>query len=368
LKTIWSKISTGSPLSKDDLISLLALNTIEEGAQLFAEAYQTKVDELGKKVFFRGIIELSNICEKDCYYCGIRSSNLQVKRYLMEAAEIVKTAVWVYENGYGSLVLQGGEISNPKFINMITHVLQDIRLKTNDKLRVTLSLGEQTEETYSRWLEAGAHRYLLRIETTNPHLYKRLHPGNHDLEKRRSCLGLLRKTGYQVGTGVMIGLPGQTIMDLADDILFLKTEDIDMIGMGPFLPHEGTPMAEYFPDFHFNPAKQLFLGLKMIAVTRLVLRDVNIAATTALQALDPQGREKGIKAGANVVMPNATDVSYRESYQLYDNKPCLDENSGLCRGCLSKRIESVGETVAFNSWGDSLHFTRRMAEVNQRSQ
>ncbi|MBN2414875.1 [FeFe] hydrogenase H-cluster radical SAM maturase HydE [bacterium] len=356
------KIDSGETLSRDDMAALLSLTDEADRRVLYEKAYAVKIRETGPGVYFRGIIELGNICEKDCYYCGIRGSNGEVKRYLMEADEIVKTALWVHENRYGSLVLQAGELSGPAFITMIEQVLGRIREKTGGGLRVTLSLGEQTEETYRRWREAGAHRYLLRIETTNPDLYRRLHPEDHDFEARKACLGLLRRTGYQVGTGVMIGLPGQTAEDLADDILFYQKEDIDMIGMGPYLPHEATPMAEHFPDYVYDPDRQLRLGLNMIAVTRLVLKDVNIAATTALQALHPKGREMGVQAGANVVMPNATDTSYRESYQLYDNKPCLDENSGLCRGCLTRRIESVGEEVAFDEWGDSPHWVKRVSD------
>ena len=362
LAPIWQKIDQGADLNKDEIVTLLSLNDENDRNVLYEKAYKMKVNQVGDKVYFRGLIELSNVCEKNCYYCGIRKNNDQVKRYVMTDDEIIDSANWIFENNYGSLVLQSGEVATPHFIDFIERILKKVKADTQNQLRVTLSLGEQTEETYRRWLEAGAHRYLLRIETTNRELYGRLHPDDHDLDRRLRCLKTLRNVGYQVGTGVMIGLPGQTEADLADDVLFYKDQDIDMIGMGPYLPHGDTPMRALFPDFKLEEDRQLALGLNMIAVTRLVLKDVNIAATTALQTLHPEGRELGIQAGANVVMPNATDTSYRTAYQLYDNKPCLDENSSQCRGCLSNRIQNIGESVALNEWGDSLHFRKRMGE------
>jgi len=222
---------------------------------------------------------------------------------------------------------------------------------------VTLSLGEQTEDVYRRWRDAGATRYLLRIETSNPALYAALHPATCSFERRVECLRALRRCGYQVGTGVMAGLPGQTLEDLARDIVFFRDIDADMIGMGPYIPHPDTPLAAAAADWSVE--RSLRLGLNMIAATRLALRDVNIAAATALQALDPLGREKGLLAGANVVMPNVTDVKYRAQYKLYADKPCLDENAALCRGCLQRRIEAIGETVLWGVPGDSAHFFTR---------
>jgi biotin synthase len=214
---------------------------------------------------------------------------------------------------------------------------------TGGELGITLSLGEQTEDVYRAWFDAGAHRYLLRVETTNRELYRALHPVTHDFDARIECLQRLRRVGYQVGTGVMIGLPGQTTEDLANDIAFFRDHDIDMIGMGPYVLHSDTPLADVLDSI--DPETQLELGLKMIAVTRLVLRDVNIAATTALQALNPVGREMGLQAGANIIMPNLTDTQYRESYQLYEGKPCMDEDSSMCRGCLQRRVAGIGETI-----------------------
>ena len=362
LRSILQKVDDNVELNKNELKYLLELSDDSDIIKLFQAAYNIKLKEVGKKVYFRGIIEFSNICEKDCFYCGIRKSNANVERFVMSEDEIIKEAKWVYENEYASLVLQSGERSNAKFIDFIERILVKINQVTDSNLRITLSLGEQTAETYQRWLNAGAHRYLLRIETTNKKLYEDLHPDDHDFAQRKQCLALLRKLGYQVGTGVMIGLPGQTTEDLANDVVFFKNNDIDMIGMGPYLPHNDTPMGQKISDFDSYKDQQFKLGLKMIAVTRIHLRDVNIAATTALQALESKGRELGVQAGANVIMPNVTDTKFRTSYQLYDNKPCINENSTLCRGCLEKRIDSIGEVIGLNEWGDSPHFTKKRVD------
>jgi biotin synthase len=212
-------------------------------------------------------------------------------------------------------------------------------------------------------MDAGAHRYLLRIETTNPALYRKLHPKGHDLDKRLDCLKLLKKIGYQVGTGVMMALPGQTSEDLVNDILFMKEIDIDMVGMGPYIPHQNTPMGKEMGAYSDEQKIAAFTeGLKMVAVVRMILKDVNIAAATALQALEPTGRETALKCGANIIMPNLTETKFRPNYTLYDNKPCLDENSTMCRGCLGRRIEGIGETIGFNEWGDSSHYAKRIAD------
>ena len=343
-------------LTRRELVELLAWPDADE---LFAAAYAVKCREIGKFVSFRGLVEFGNACEKDCFYCGIRKSNGKVRRYRMDADEIVREAEWALEAGYGSLVLQSGELSGEANTAFVEDVLRRIHALGGDGFGVTISLGEQSEDTYRRWREAGAHRYLLRIETANPRLYARLHPADHSWERRRDCLKALRRCGYQVGTGVMAGLPGQTSGDLAADIEFFASEDVDMIGMGPYIPHGDTPLGkgvEWTPELR---KARLELGLRMVAATRLHLHDVNIAAATALQALDPEGREKGLLAGANVVMPNVTETRYRADYQLYAGKPCLEENSSLCRGCLERRIAAIGETILWNERGDSPHWRRR---------
>lgn len=336
------------------LIRMLSLTDPAEIESLYKQAYQVKKGYVGTKVYFRGLIELSNICAKNCYYCGIRSGNSNVQRYQIGKEEVLAEARWCYEQRYGSLVLQGGEREDRAWTDFVTELVIGIKELSQGKLGITLSLGEQTEDVYRQWFEAGAHRYLLRIEESNTMLYKTLHPADHSFEHRLESLRMLRKLGYQNGTGVMIGLPGQTVEHLADDILFFFDEDIDMIGMGPFIPHHETPFGHLVAEY--DPAHALEMGLKMIAVTRIALKDVNIASTTALQALQPVGREMGLLAGANIIMPNVTDTSFRKSYQLDEGKPGLDENALSSRNALEESILSIGETIGYSEWGDSRHF------------
>lgn len=343
-------------LSRDERIKLLLL---DDPAELFAAAYRVKQRWTGRSVSLRGLIELGNDCAKNCFYCGIRRDNSKVQRYRIAEADAVRMARWSYERGYGSVVLQSGELESEENTSYIERIIRNINDFAGKELGITLCLGEQTESVYQRWQEAGAHRYLLRIETSNPELYAKIHPAGHSFERRVECLRTLKRLGFQTGSGVMIGLPGQTIEDLADDLEFFRTMDLDMIGMGPFLPHPETPLGKGIEFSSEFAAAQLKLGLQMIAVARLYLHDVNIAATTALQALDAQGREQGLLAGANVLMPNVTDVQYRRNYQLYDNKPCLDENSEICRNCLNQRVLSIGEQINWGMRGDPPHFIRK---------
>lgn len=359
LSEIFSKIDSDKELSKDELKQLLLLEDKKELDQLFQKAYEIKSKYIGRKVWFRGIIEFSNICQKDCYYCGIRKSNKSIERFTMKKEEILAGAEWAYKQNYGSIVLQSGERNDKIFIDLITELVTGIKKLSDGKLGITLSVGEQLFETYKKWFDAGAHRYLLRIETTNRDLYKSLHPSNHTFAKRKECLAFLKEIGYQVGTGVMIGLPGQNIDDLINDILFFRELDIDMIGMGPYIVSPNTPTALNVPDFKAIKEHQYLMAIKMIAVTRIFLKDVNIASTTALQALKPYGREMGLKAGANIIMPNVTDTRFRANYQLYEDKPCIDENSDLCMGCLESRILKIDETIGLGEWGDSPHFFNR---------
>lgn len=339
---------------RSELIAMLSLTDPQKIQDLYDQAYAVKKQYVGTKVYFRGLIELSNICSKNCYYCGIRSGNSNVQRYTICKEEVLAEAKWCYEQRYGSIVLQAGEREDKAWTDFITELILGIKELSHNELGITLSLGEQSEEIYREWYQAGAHRYLLRIETSNPALYATLHPADHSFERRIGCIRTLKQLNYQAGTGVMIGLPGQTVEDLADDILFFYDEDIDMLGMGPFIPHHETPLAHLSASF--DPVQAMENGLKMIAVCRIALKDVNIASTTALQALNPTGREMGLLAGANILMPNLTDVSYREGYQLYDGKPCLDENASQCQDCLENRIKSIGETIGYAEWGDSRHW------------
>lgn len=349
-------------MTRQDLVTLLSLTDPEELQALYDAAYAVKAEKVGRVDYYRGLIEFSNHCIKNCCYCGIRRDNEEVERFDTARQDILDMAQWTYDAGYGSLTLQSGERQDPEFIDYVEALIRDLKKNGNGGLGLTVCVGEQTEETYRRWFNAGAHRYLLRIETSNPDLYATLHPqdGHHLWQVRCDCLKMLRRIGYQVGTGDMIGLPGQTVEDLAADIQFYKDMDIDMIGMGPYVVHHHTPIGQAVVaaglDSEADKLNRLHLGLKMIAVTRLYLQDVNIAATTALQALHPLGRELGLKAGANILMPIVTLPQFRAQYLLYDNKPCVDEHAEQCRNCLSARVASVGDRVGLGQWGDSPHF------------
>lgn len=342
--------------SKEDIVRLLQLQA-DDMALLFSKSAEVKQKYVENRVYFRGLIEFSNICMKDCLYCGIRKSNKKAVRYNLTDEEIVDAAKFAFDSRYGSIVLQSGELSGKQFVRRITSLLDKIHQATQNKLRITLSCGEQEKETYRLWREHGAHRYLLRIETANRELYGKLHPGNplHDFDRRVTCLGYLRETGYQVGTGVMIGLPFQTHGHLADDLLWIKQMDVDMVGMGPYLEHPDTPL--YMDGSKLIPPKERFdLSLKMIAILRIMMKDINIAASTALQSVEKMGREKAIRIGANVIMPNITPCSYRDHYKLYENKPCTDENPEDCKTCLEFRIRLAGNQIAYDEWGDSKHW------------
>jgi biotin synthase len=354
-----AEIVQANKFSKEEIIYLLQTQGDEQN-ELFQFASETKQAQVGNKVYLRGLIELSNVCIKNCLYCGIRKDNDKQERYLLTTEEVVEAAKFAYDNNYGSVVLQSGELYTEKFIGYVEKLLHEIKKVSNGKLGITLSCGEQTAETYQRWFHAGAHRYLLRIESSNIDLYEKIHPKDalHSFETRINCLKLLQKIGYQVGTGVMIGLPFQTVEDLADDLLFLQKIDIDMCGMGPYLEHNDTPLFAYAGEL--LPLKDRFnLSLKMVAILRLMMKDINIAATTALQTIDAMGREKALKIAANIFMPNITPKKYRESYKLYENKPCTDENPADCANCIEARICLAGCEIAKDEWGDSQHFKNK---------
>ncbi len=354
-----SEMLMPSSFSHSDLERLLQCDG-EDMQLLFNAGEAVKEKFVGKKVFFRGLIEFSNVCDKDCYYCGIRKSNHSVRRYNLTDSQIIEAARFAEESNYGSVVLQSGENSSPAFADRISDLITQIKQINNGRLGITLSVGEQSDEVYRRWFEAGAHRYLLRIETTNRSLYSKIHPQDtqHDFDRRLKCLHTLREIGYQTGTGVMIGLPFQTTGDLANDLLFFQQFGIDMVGMGPYIEHSQTPLYEFRSAL--LPIRQRFeLSLKMIAVLRILMKDINIAAATALQAIDPFGREKGIKVGANIMMPNITPGFYRNDYRLYDNKPCVDEEPAQCKGCLDARIALADSEIGYGEWGDSVHFKNR---------
>jgi len=347
---------------KADMIRLLGVHGSHDIETLRCAAEKTLFDNCGKRVFFRGLIEFSNHCICDCNYCGIRKSNAAVRRYVLKKKEVVDSALFCAKQGYGSIVLQSGEREDDAFVTYVEDVVKTIKRETvssvlPDGIGITLCVGEQTRETYERFFAAGAHRYLLRIESSTPRLFEFIHPKTQKLQSRIECLRTLKNIGFQVGTGVMIGLPTQTLEELAEDVLFFKDMDVDMIGMGPYIVHTETPMALHKDETAARHDEILQLSLNMIAVTRLVLKNVNIASTTALQAMDATGREKGLLFGANVIMPQSTPTDVRNDYLLYEGKPCLDENALQCKNCIERRITSIGREPGYNSWGDSLHFS-----------
>ena len=349
--------------TRDDLVRLLAARDGDAAEAIRAAAEAVLLREVGDAVHYRGLVEFSNECAMNCLYCGIRRGNAAVRRYTLSGPEILDAARWCAESGYGSIVLQSGERREAEFADFVEDAVRAIKAATRSErlprgLGITLSVGEQTPEAYARFFAAGAHRYLLRIETTNPGLFAGIHPAGQTLRRRMACLRSLREIGYQVGTGVMIGLPGQTLEMLADDVLFFRTFDVDMVGMGPFIVHARTPMAGWPPSDR-APEDTLRLALRMVAVVRLVMKDINIAAATALQAMDPDGREKGLRHGANIIMPQLTPTEVRKDYLLYEGKPCLDEGRQDCRRCLETRIRLCGRRIASDDWGDSRHFRLR---------
>ena len=345
-------------------------------SELFARAKQVKSETVGNKVYLRGLIEYSNRCAKDCYYCGIRASNEKIYRYQMDDQAVLEAVEYAYRKGFGSVVLQSGEQQNREFTQNIEALLKKIMALTNNEIGITLSLGEQSEDTYKRWRDAGAKRYLLRIETSNKALYEKLHPKNHNYDVRLKSLETLKKLNFQVGTGVMIGLPYQTIEHLAEDLQFFQDMDVDMVGMGPYIEHADTPLYTIrnkkssrhcgldpqspcygIPAFAGMTVENRFdLTLKMIALLRIQMPTINIAATTALQTLDPFGREKAVEVGANVIMPNLTPLKYRENYFLYDGKTVVQDTFDDTIADLEARLAHVGAVIGYNLQGDSLHF------------
>nr|ANM86739.1 HydE [Stygiella incarcerata]ANM86878.1 HydE [Stygiella incarcerata] len=356
-------------MSVDLMEHLLSIQDKAVVDGMFAHAESVQQKNIGNKVHFRGIVEFSNVCRKNCNYCGIRRDMEDVERYTMSKEEILECARWCFQNGYGSIMLQSGERTNRAHLNFLLDVIKSIRkesleldVEQRQGLGVALSVGEQSKDVYQELFDAGAHRYLLRIETSNPHLYSILHPrdGLHEFEIRLQCIRDLKQVGFQTGTGVMIGLPGQSCRDLANDLMFFRDEDVDMIGMGPYVVQEHTPTGiEYLSRPQITKEELFSLSLRMLALARITLRDVNLPATTALQAIVPNGREIALSCGANMLMPILTPTRYRKEYQLYEGKPCVDEGADECRDCLSNRVKWAGKEIGLWEWGDPKHFFRR---------
>ena len=319
-------------LSAEAIVSLLREPAAAE--PLFAAADRVRKLYIGPQVELRGLIEFSNICKQNCMYCGLRRDNREVERYRLDAKTILEYGQQAAELGYKTLVLQSGEddfFSSER----LSFVLNELK-----KLGValTLSIGEKPREEYAALRAAGADRYLLRIETTDKELYEKLDPGM-SWDNRVRCLRDLKELGFEVGTGSLVGLPGQSMESLAQDVLFFKELDVDMVGIGPFIPNPDTPLA--------SAAGGTFdLACRMMALTRLLLPEANIPATTAMETLQPDGRMLALQRGANVVMPNVTDTDYRKLYMLYPGKICLNDAPADCRSCVSEKIEAIGRTIS----------------------
>ena len=306
MKSIIEKAIKTHSLSKDEIICLLENND----NYIFIAADKVRERYKGNSIHLRGLIEFTNICKRNCFYCGLRKDNKTIDRYRMNKNEIIECAYSAFKSGYKTIVLQGGEdeyLDTDKLCVLIKEI------KKFD-MAVTLSIGEKTYEEYKAYKSAGADRYLIRIETTDKKLYNQLHP-NMDFENRINCIYNLKSLEYETGTGSLVGLPNQTIESLADDILFFKEINADMIGIGPFIPHPCTPLANKKTD-------NFYLALKVMAITRLLLPDINIPATTAMETLNKNGKIIALQSGANVIMPNITPVKYQNKYELYPNKTC----------------------------------------------
>ena len=329
-------------LTKDDLVYLIGLENESDIELLCSKATEVREKYFGDEVHLRGIIEFSNYCEQNCIYCGLRKRNKSIERFRMSKEEILKTAGEIYESGIRTIVLQSGED--------FTYTAEDInfiikQIKSRYDVAVTLSLGDREKWEFDLWRAAGADRYLLKHETANPEIYSKLH-ANENLEDRLDNLRYLKSIGFQTGSGNIIGLPFQTIEDIVDDILLCAELDIYMASFSPFMLSDGTPFANH-------PKCDLKLTLKTMAAARIYLKNVHIPATTALATLDAEGREQGILAGANVVMPSFTPAPYRSDYLLYDDKVCISESPDGCLPCLNLRLMSVG-TKPSDSKGHSL--------------
>lgn len=350
-------------MNPNEIISLLEVSGVQQQA-LWKQSLDIKTTTVGCGIRLRGLIELSNRCNKNCFYCGIRSTNKHTERYELTEEEVMIAAQHAASLNLGSIALQSGEQTAPSFIDKVTKLIHRIKTEITPSMGITLSCGEQTADTYKRWYDAGAHRYLLRIETSNPRLYAHLHPKDHLFSKRLQALYDLKNEGYMTGSGVMIGLPGQRMTDLAADLLFLKDADVDMIGMGPFIPDEETPLGNRNDPF-WTPEKRIQTTLNMTAIARIMMPDINIVATTAMQTLCENGREKAVEAGANVIMPNITPKRGRDNYQIYPNKPKQQEGTAQELQALQLSLQKIGHHIIYGEWGDSPHYIRRKKDENR---
>jgi biotin synthase len=339
MRKLIDKLANNKELVFEEYVNLL--NGIDEQSQEYLRslAVETAQKYYGNSIYLRGLIEFTNYCKNDCYYCGIRKSNNNAMRYRLTLEEILECCEEGYGLGFRTFVLQGGEdgyYSDEKIVEIVSAIKE----KYSD-CAVTLSIGERNYESYLKYYEAGADRYLLRHETANENHYEKLHPDNLLSANRKQCLYNLKKIGYQVGCGIMVGSPYQTIENIAEDLVFIKELSPEMVGIGPFISHKDTPFKE-FENGTVN------MTLNLISMIRLMLPNILIPATTALGTLDNKGREKGILAGANILMPNLSPVSVRKKYMLYDNKICTGDEAAQCKQCLQRRIDAIGYKIETN--------------------
>lgn len=333
MRKLIDKLCAAGTLSREELTALLGGFTPQDSRYLFSKSRAAADRVFGKKIYMRGLIEFTNFCRNDCYYCGIRKSNLKAQRYRLDKTDILSCCEQGWALGMRTFVLQGGE-DTWYTDDMVSDIVSSIKRAYPD-CAVTLSIGEKTYAQYLRYYQAGADRYLLRHETADAAHYEKLHPQELSAEKRQRCLYDLKRIGYQTGAGFMVGSPFQTAENLAGDLLFLKRLDPQMVGIGPFIPHGDTPFAGY-------PAGSVELTLFLLGVLRLMLPNALIPATTALGSLDADGRERGILAGANVVMPNLSPVGVRKKYALYEHKLCTGEEAAEGIALLQARLRKIG--------------------------
>lgn len=329
-------------MNKDEIVEILTCKS--------ADIYYKKADAIrreycGNIVHLRALIEFSNFCKKQCLYCGINAKNKNVKRYRLSEQDIVKSAKYAQKIGFKTIVLQSGE-DDYFDVKKMCSIIEKIK---ELNLVITLSIGEKTKDEYRAYKDSGADRYLLRIETTDENLYKKLHP-NSDFKSRLKCLYNLKELGFELGSGIMVGLPQQSIESIADDILFFKKIDVDMVGLGPFISNSETELKN-FPNGSYE------LALRSIAATRLLMPDINIPATTAMETLLKEGRKIALQSGANVVMPNITPQNIRGNYSLYPNKQSVNALDDDSLNLLREEIASIGDSIS-DDFGTSLHFKK----------